>query len=81
MRKYATYNELLASRKKELTKGQVLKKLAHDRVAEAVKNSWATRKTNIQWADEFKVSPLAVVRARKGITWPDLYREYRASNK
>jgi len=78
MRKYATYDELLASRKKELTKGQTLKMLAHDRIAETVKNSWAKRKTNTQWANEFKVSPFAVVRARKGIAWPDLYCEYSA---
>ncbi len=78
MRKYATYDELLASRKKELTKGQVLKMLAHDRIAETVKNSWATRKTNAQWANEFGVSSLLVNKARTGITWQNLYREYRA---
>jgi len=78
MRKYATYDELLASRKKELTKGQVLKMLAHDRIAETVKNSWATRKTNAQWANEFGVSSLFVNKARTGITWQNLYREYRA---
>tara|TARA_R100000664_G_scaffold34152_1_gene54404 strand:- start:1856 stop:2092 length:237 start_codon:yes stop_codon:yes gene_type:complete len=78
MRKYATYDELLAARRKRLSKNQVLKMLAHDRIAETVKNSWATRKTDAQWADEFGVLPLSVSRARKGITWQTLYREYRA---